>query len=196
LQWPQEARQTLGFHLNGAIAMSKVFSFIGVMFLVAPFTPALAQAPDAFLVVSQATGRCLGLTSPEQPDGGRLVMRDCAKRPEVHISTATRSTPYMFFLPGKKILCISATETPDIRPDGSKHAVRTEDCSTSFSVPSLWTPRPLRLDGTPVQVEKGRRFGSAVDSTGFCIQENIDTSEVELDVCQDIPKQQWMHKKL
>jgi hypothetical protein len=157
-----------------------------------------ARAQDAFVLVSQATGKCISLSSPNQFDGGGLVMKDCAAGPEFQIKAVLGHTPFMFFISAGRIICFSATENPDIRPDGSKPAVGTKDCSTAFDIPSLWTPRTASsfLSGDPVQVEKAKRLGSTVDPTGFCLQENSDSSAVELDVCQEIPKQKWVQKKL
>jgi hypothetical protein len=157
-----------------------------------------AHAQDAFVLVSQATGRCITLRSPNEFDGGGLAMKECAKGPQFQLKAVLGNTPFMFFVSAGRIICFAATENPDIRPDGSKPAVGTKDCSTAFDSPSLWTPRTSSsfLSGNPVQIEKGKRFGSTVDPTGFCLQESIDSSEVELDVCQEIPTQKWVQKKL
>ncbi len=174
--------------------MSKVLTTLSLALLALHLLPAHAQ--DAFVLVSQASGKCVSLKSPHEFDGGGLVMKECNKDPAFQLKAVSGNTPLMFFLSSNRILCFSATETPDVRPDGLKHLVGTKDCSTAFDVPSLWTPRPLFLTGKPVQIEKGKRFGAAVDPTGFCLQDNTDTLEVELDVCQDTAKQKWMHKQL
>lgn len=143
-----------------------------------------AQAETTFRLVSQASGKCLRLQAADQNDGGGLTMQDCKNYPDFFITGETPRTALSFQLNSSRSVCIFATDTPDSDPGGQNAKVMTRNCSGHED--SRWVIRSE--DGGDFQkIEKL----NGLDHTGFCMQENTETSEIELDSCHLGLKQGW-----
>ena len=145
-----------------------------------------------FQLVSQASSKCVSLKSPDQNDGGGLVMQNCQNFPDFYVTaTSANQASLQFQLNSHRFVCIFATENPVINPSGARAKVSARNCvgPTGVGLPgSLWNVRGgLSLGGDPHLIEKLK----GVDGSGFCLRENQQTSEVELDVCQGVPEENW-----
>src|SRR5450756_614229 len=64
-----------------------------------------------FQLVSQASNRCVSLKSPDQNDGGGLVMQNCQNFPDFYITaTSVSDANLQFQLSSHRFVCIFATE--------------------------------------------------------------------------------------
>ena len=159
-------------------------------FLIFNPSNASAQANSNFRMVSQASGKCVSLKAADQADGGGLVMRDCQNFPDFFVfATSNFEAQLQFRLSSTKFICVFATENPVISPSGARAKVMTRNCVGPSGVGiagSLWNIRgPSADDFRQIEKLKG------VDSSNFCIRENQQTSEVELDVCQGVAEENW-----
>lgn len=144
-------------------------------------SPASADEPR-FRLVSKASGKCIKLAAPDAPDGGGLTTGNCQTFPDFFVSGHAGSTQLMFELNSARFACIFATDTPSL--DATPKAM-TRNCAGV--VGSLWNVRGEDSGGFR-QVEKSDGTGVP---TGFCMQENADTAQIELDICQGLPEQSW-----
>jgi len=142
-----------------------------------------------FQLVSQASNRCVSLKSPDQNDGGGLVMQNCQNFPDFYITaTSVSDANLQFQLSSHRFVCIFATENPG--PGVPLAKVMTRNCTGPTGVGlsgSLWNIRGGLSGAEPRQIEKLK----GVDSSNFCLQENQQTSEVELQVCEGVPEENW-----
>ena len=160
-------------------------------FLIFNSSNASAQG-RTFQLVSQASNKCVSLKSPDQNDGGGLVMQNCQNFPDFYVTaTSQNEASLQFQLNSHRFVCVFATENPVISPSGARAKVMTRNCAgpTGVGLPgSLWNIRGgLSLGADPHQIEKLK----GVDSSNFCLRENQQTSDVELDLCQGIPEENW-----
>jgi hypothetical protein len=159
------------------------------LLLVLGTSGASAQATRTFRFVSQASGKCLSLKAADQSDGGGLRTAPCQKFADFFVTVAgsTGEVQLQFQLNSQKFVCIFATETPVLDPSGRRAKVGTRNCvGPPVPTPSLWNIRGPDNAGFQ-QIEKLNH----VDSTNFCMRENAQTSDIELDVCQGVPEENW-----
>jgi hypothetical protein len=155
------------------------------------FSIALAKADQTFLLVSKASGKCISLKSADQNDGGGLMMRNCENLPDYFVTGHPSVTQLIFALNSSRNVCIIATETPDIHPGGQRDKVGSRNCTGQ--VGSAWKilgAVPLNDDYHKVEKQNG------IDPTNFCLTENLSTSELELDICQNNKPEQFWKTKL
>jgi len=176
--------------------MFKIFvALTASSLLILDSSNASAQANGTFQMVSQASGKCVSLKAADQNDGGGLVMRDCQNFADFFVTaTSTFEAQLQFRLSSTKFICVFATENPVVSPSGARAKVMTRNCVSPSGVGiagSLWNIRGSSGDDFR-QIEKLR----GVDSTNFCIRENQQTSEVELDVCQGVAEENWKLKAI
>ena len=145
-----------------------------------------AYAEFAVRMKSTSSGKCIHLKSPDQPDGaGGLEMSECQNFPDFFVTYLGGTTPLQFRLNSGRFACMTATENP-----GSSPGVRDKVSSNGCLPTSNWKIRGL-LGGPPEDrtylVEKLKQ----IDPSLHCLAENTETGGLELDLCQEVPKQQW-----
>jgi hypothetical protein len=144
-----------------------------------------AQEPIAFKFVSKASDKCISLFAADEPDGGGLRMRDCKNFPDFFISKSSNPTALTFQLTSIRFICLFTAE--GLKIDQLPVDVRTRSCG---GPDSLWQV-PIGAIG---QVRKVNQL--QLEVTNFCLQENVNTSKVELEVCQAIPAQEWKFERV
>lgn len=140
-----------------------------------------AEADMTFRLVSQASGKCLRLQNADQDDGGGLTAGECKNFPDFFVTAVAFSlTPLQFRLNSSRFVCVFATEEPVL---GQHPKVMTRNCDALPN--SNW--KILSADANGFRhIEKCK----GIDCLNFCMQENRETSEVELEQCQ-VPAQKW-----
>jgi hypothetical protein len=116
-------------------------------------------------------------------------MRPCQNFVDFFISGNFSTTQLIFQVNSSRFVCIFATENPVVNPSGQLAKVGTRNCDGVAG--SIWNVRGEETGGFR-QVEKLR----GIDSTNFCMRENTDTSAVELEVCQVVPRQKWKFERV
>ncbi|MFE0753472.1 RICIN domain-containing protein [Inquilinus sp. NPDC058860] len=150
-----------------------------------------AQADTTFRLVSQVSGKCMRLQAADQNDGGGLTMRDCKNFPDFFMTGEVSTTQLIFQLNSSRFVCVFSNDAPVIEPSGRLDKVQTRNCGAL--VGSIWKFRGEDESGFR-QLEKMQANG--IDPTNFCAQENSETSEIELDVCQPTPEQNWKLERI
>lgn len=114
-------------------------------------------------------------------------MRTCQNLPDFFVWGNVSRTPLMFRLNSSRYVCIFATEMPPHDPAAPRAKVMTRNCANL--VGSMWNIG----EGNDVKVEKYK----GLDPTGFCMRENIETSEVELEHCShNLQEMRWKVERI
>jgi hypothetical protein len=154
---------------------------------------ASAGAIRTFFLVSKTSGKCITLKAPDQPDGGGLTLNDCQISPEYFITSnpiggGSEQAVLQFHMTATKWICFSTTDAPVISPSGALAKVTSQNCSSLAGGSGIWN---LRGTGQIEKMDKG-----AINFTNFCLQENKQTSQLELEVCQGSDDQLWIMKTI
>jgi hypothetical protein len=141
---------------------------------------ASAQNFPAYRVVAQGTGNCLKLKAPEQTDGGGLTTAPCQNFADFFVTIAGNPhQPFelQFRLTSSRYVCIVAPDNPTTQPIGQRSKVTTRNCGA----PNQWDIFGPDSDGF---VKFDKISAASTTSSEFCIFNNTQSGEIELEACQ------------
>jgi hypothetical protein len=171
----------------GVQNMFRAFMALTALFLlILGASEASAQDYPAYRVVAQGTGNCLKLKSPETDNGG-LTTAPCQNFADFFVTIVGNPGqffPLQFRLTSSRWVCIVATENPTPQPSDRRSKVTTQKCAGPDSQWDIFGPDS---DGF-VKFDKIR---NSIDPSQFCIFNNTQSGEIELEVCEGGTTENW-----
>jgi hypothetical protein len=146
-----------------------------------------AEAQDtAFQIVSAESQKCLHLRTPDTPGGGGLDIKPCQSSADFAFSltpSTTEVTQIIVKVTTSRFVCVVATDEP-MAGVSKPMPVTTVDCG---GLGSLW------FQSGPLAQRVIRKADRNQMPAG-CLQVSPTTGAVGIDLCQDLPHQQWILK--